>query len=58
MSLVAIIVGVDFSILGGLCVVSVIFGLPGTWIFLGLALLVELLDGYWQGQTQKDPGSG
>ena len=49
MTLAAIIAGVIFSILGILCVFSIIFGLPGTWVFLALALLVEFLDQYWTG---------
>ncbi|MDJ0836248.1 MAG: DUF456 domain-containing protein [Acidobacteriota bacterium] len=36
-----------FSILGGGCVVLVVLGLPGTWILLGMAFLIELLDQYY-----------
>jgi len=48
MELVWIItVGVFFSVAGAACVAAVIFGLPGSWILLGLAVVVELLDRYW-----------
>ncbi|UCD75224.1 MAG: DUF456 domain-containing protein [Phycisphaerales bacterium] len=42
-----IIVGIFFFILGAGCVITVILGLPGSWMMLGLAVLIELIDGWW-----------
>jgi len=42
-----IVIAIVFCIVGLACVLSVIFGLPGTWIMLGLALLIEFLDRYY-----------
>ena len=36
-----------FAVLGLACVIAVLPGLPGTWMLLGLATAIELLDGYW-----------
>lgn len=36
-----------FSFLAFLCVLSVVVGLPGTWIILFLATVIELTDIYW-----------
>lgn len=36
-----------FSLLGLCCVILVMIGLPGTWIMLGLAAVVELVDRFW-----------
>jgi len=38
------VVATLFTLLGGVCVFSVVIGLPGTWIILGLAFLIELVD--------------
>ncbi len=37
-----------FTLLGGACVASIIFSLPGTWIMLALALIIELTDQWWR----------
>ena len=47
MEWLALVVAVLFCIIGLACVIAVIFGLPGTWILLGLAFLVEFLDRYY-----------
>jgi uncharacterized protein YqgC (DUF456 family) len=39
-----ITVGVLFAIIGLACVASVVIGLPGTWILIGLALVIEMSD--------------
>ena len=36
-----------FSILGAGCVGVVLLGLPGTWIMLGLAFLIEMVDQFY-----------
>lgn len=36
-----------FALVGAACVLSVAISLPGTWIMLGLAVLIELLDGLY-----------
>ncbi|MCB9761789.1 MAG: DUF456 domain-containing protein [Alphaproteobacteria bacterium] len=36
-----------FMILGGLCTGLVLLGLPGTWMMLALAIVIELADGWW-----------
>jgi uncharacterized protein YqgC (DUF456 family) len=43
----AILVALLFSLLGVACLVLVVIGLPGTWILIGLAVAVELLDGHY-----------
>ena len=47
MEWLAFIVAAIFSLLGLGCIFLVILGLPGTWIFLGLAVLVELVDRWY-----------
>ena len=42
-----IVAAVVFAALGLACVLAVAFGLPGTWLMLGLAALLELADGAW-----------
>ncbi len=42
-----IAVGVVLALGGVACVIGVLLGLPGTWILLGFAVLVELFDGIW-----------
>ncbi len=50
MALTAIIVsGLVFAVLGGVCVFTIILGLPGAWMLLALAVLVELADTWWLG---------
>lgn len=39
-----------FSLLGVGCLLLVVLGLPGTWIMLGLAVVVEVFDGYYLAQ--------
>lgn len=40
---------IAFSVLGALCVVAVMLGLPGTWVLVGLALILELADAWITG---------
>ena len=44
-----IIVGILFVLVGVVCVFSVLLGLPGAWILLGIALAIQLTDGLWRG---------
>jgi hypothetical protein len=41
------VIVIIFALLGAACVLSVAISLPGTWIMLGLAVLIELLDGMY-----------
>jgi uncharacterized protein YqgC (DUF456 family) len=41
------LVGIVFSVLGGLCVAATSLGLPGSAMLLALAAFVELIDGLW-----------
>ena len=41
------IVLVLFALVGAGCVLSVVVSLPGTWMLLALAVLIELLDGLY-----------
>lgn len=41
------IVAALFCLLGALCVASIVVGLPGGWIMLGLALIIEATDGLY-----------
>jgi uncharacterized protein YqgC (DUF456 family) len=43
----AILVALLFSLLGLGCLVLVVIGLPGTWILIGLAVGMELLDHHY-----------
>jgi uncharacterized protein YqgC (DUF456 family) len=36
-----------YTFLSALCVLSIVVGLPGTWMMLGLAVVVELMDPRW-----------
>jgi uncharacterized protein YqgC (DUF456 family) len=36
-----------FTLLGLGCIVLMLLGLPGTWIMIGLAVLIDLVDGWW-----------
>ena len=44
---IIITVGVLFFLFGLVCVISVALGLPGTWLLLFVALLIELADTWW-----------
>lgn len=44
-----IITAILVSLVGLGCVVAVLLGLPGTWMFLALAVGVELTDTWWAG---------
>lgn len=44
-----ILTAVVISLLGLGCIVAVVLGLPGTWMFLALAVGVELTDTWWAG---------
>ncbi|HKK52855.1 MAG TPA: hypothetical protein VKA74_14755, partial [Myxococcota bacterium] len=45
MSAGSIVFGLVFGLLGLILVALVAVGLPGTWLLIGTAALVELLDG-------------
>ena len=47
MEWIAYVVATLVCILGALCGVSIIFSLPGAWIMLGLAAIVEFLDRFY-----------
>ncbi len=36
-----------FTLLGLGCIVLMLVGLPGTWLMIGLAVLIDLIDGWW-----------
>jgi len=38
-----------FAFLGALCAVTVVIGLPGTWMLIALAVVVEIFDHHWLG---------
>jgi uncharacterized protein YqgC (DUF456 family) len=40
-------IGVAYSLFGLLCIFLVIAGLPGTWIMIGGAILIDCLDWLW-----------
>lgn len=44
MDWIAYIVALFFCAVGAACVFSIVFSLPGAWIMLGIALLIELAD--------------
>ncbi len=51
-----ITIGVLFVIFGLACLISVALGIPGTWILLGLAFIIELTDGWFRPEgTQTFP---
>jgi uncharacterized protein YqgC (DUF456 family) len=39
-----ILVGLLFAVIGVACVISVVFGLPGSWLLILMALLIEVAD--------------
>ena len=41
------IFGVGFTLWGAVCMLALISGLPGTWILIGTATLVDLIDRLW-----------
>lgn len=47
-----ILVGIVFFVLGAVCVISIILQLPGAWIMIALALVIELIDGLWLPETR------
>ena len=47
-----------FVVGGFFCVLLVIAGLPGAWILLGLAALIELVDPAWAGEAHSTVGWG
>src|SRR5678815_4869796 len=47
MEWITYVVAVLFFLLGGLCVVSIIISLPGGWIMLALALIIEWCDRFY-----------
>lgn len=47
MEWVQYIVAMVFCLLGGLCVLSIILSIPGGWIALGLALVIEWADRFY-----------
>jgi len=51
MEWLAYVVAFFFALLGLLCLVLVVIGLPGTWILIGLAFGVELLDQHYLGAS-------
>jgi uncharacterized protein YqgC (DUF456 family) len=44
---VSIAIAVLFALLGLGCLLLVVFGLPGTWVLLAIAVGFELADGLW-----------
>jgi uncharacterized protein YqgC (DUF456 family) len=42
-----IIVGVLFTLISLVCVATVVLGLPGAWMAIGLALIIQLFDPAW-----------
>ena len=42
-----------FALLGLACIVLMLLGLPGTWFMIGLAVLIDLLDGWWLPDEQR-----
>lgn len=47
MEWIAYVVATVFCILGAVCVGSIVFSLPGTWMILGLAAIIEVVDGLY-----------
>ena len=47
MEWVGILVAVLFALFGLVCLTLVVLGLPGTWIMIGVAVAVELLDHHY-----------
>lgn len=53
-----VVANVSLILLGLPCVLSVIGGLPGAWIFLGFAAALELADHWWLGPGVTSIGWG
>lgn len=47
MEWIAILVAVLFVLIGIACLWLVVLGLPGSWILIGTAILIEALNGFW-----------
>jgi hypothetical protein len=47
MEWIGLLVALLFSLLGLGCLLLVVIGLPGTWVLIGLAVVVELLDRHY-----------
>lgn len=47
MTTAAIVAAVVFALLGAVCVILAVVGLPGLWALVGLAFVVELADPLW-----------
>lgn len=41
------LVATVFTLLSAGAIVTIVIGIPGTWIMLGLAVLIQLTDHYW-----------
>jgi len=44
---IGIVVALCFAVLGIGCLVLVVIGLPGTWLLIGLAFVIEVLDRHY-----------
>jgi uncharacterized protein YqgC (DUF456 family) len=44
----SIAVVVIFALMGLVCLLMIPLGLPGTWLLLGAAVFIELIDGLWR----------
>ena len=42
-----------FALLVLACIVLMLLGLPGTWFMIGLAVLIDLIDGWWLPDEQR-----
>ncbi|MCP3906049.1 MAG: DUF456 domain-containing protein [Planctomycetes bacterium] len=42
-----ILVGLLFTVAGLVCVATVVVGLPGAWMLIALAVVIEVIDGLW-----------
>lgn len=47
------VVAAFFSLAGLLCIFAVILGMPGTWIMLGLALTIEIVDRWYLPESDR-----
>jgi len=52
MTWVVILIGVSFTIIGLGCIFLAAMGLPGTWIFLALAMVIEFCDRWYLGDGE------
>jgi len=51
---VVILVGVIFAVLGLACIALIVLGLPGAWIILAMAVVVNLLDSLYLAEGRAD----